>query len=87
MGNISGDAAFASCNDDEVVVGGGGTCSIFYNGEASTAISSLPVMKGVAFPGWGTGAGVAGSNGWYYDCNGHPGIGGIATAVAACLKP
>jgi len=86
-GNLAGDAAFAGCNDDELVIGGGGTCSsapTFQSG-AGASISSMPITKGATFPF--AGFGVAPSNGWYYDCNGSPGIGGIATAVVACVKP
>jgi len=85
-GNIGGDASFSGCNEDEVVVGGGGFCSPLKSGAASTAISTTPMKKGDSFPSWGSAAGVAPNNGWYYDCDGHPAIGGIATAVVTCLQ-
>ena len=85
-GNLLGDAAFAVCDDDELVVGGGGTCS---PGPSlpegiGTAISSMPIKKGEPFPY--AGFGFSPGNGWYYDCNGRWEIGGIATAVVACVK-
>src|SRR3546814_243771 len=89
FGNILGDAGFAWCDPDELVMGGGGTCSAAtvsgYPGGAGTAISSMPVKKGQPFPHPGFGG--ATENGWYYDCNGYPGVGGIGQAVAACFKP
>ena len=88
-GNLLGDAAFAGCNDNELVIGGGGSCSILTGtvlaGGMATAISSMPVLKGQIFPY--AGFGIAPNNGWYYDCNGNPGIGGIAIAIVACVTP
>jgi len=91
VGNLAGDAAFAGCNDDEVVLGGGGTCSSSsnsgYPGGFGTAITSAPRVKGDLYfstmPAWGSTT----QNGWVYDCNGYPGVGGIAQAVVLCGKP
>lgn len=89
VGNVANDAGFAWCEPDELVIGGGGTCTAatapgFPNG-AATAISSMPLKKGTTFPY--AGFGTASASGWYYDCNGNPSMGGIAQAVVACLKP
>ncbi|MEL7596552.1 hypothetical protein AADX40_21635, partial [Aeromonas veronii] len=89
LGNLGGDASFAACEDGEIVLGGGGSCTTAYGypGGYGTAITSAPRAKGELYfesmPAWG----YATKNGWVYDCNGYPGVGGIATAVVACGKP
>src|SRR3546814_7102211 len=50
LGNIAGDGAFAGYTSEELVIGGGGTCTTFNNGVPSTLITSLPMVKGTSFP-------------------------------------
>lgn len=91
FGNLAQDAAFAACNDDEVIVSGGGTCTTFPNGTWATLISSTPVKKGQELiyglysPAYSA---PVTTDGWYADCNGSgaTGNGGEATAYAVCLQ-
>src|SRR3546814_6024966 len=85
LGNIAGDGAFAGYTSEELVIGGGGTCTTFNNGVPSTLITSLPMVKGQRFPyvPWGN----APLDGWHTDCDGNVPNGGIATAIVACVKP
>lgn len=85
LGNIAGDGAFAGCDAEELVIGGGGTCTTFNSRTTSTLITSMPMIKGQRFPHapWGN----APLDGWHTDCNGNPLIGGIAIAIVACVKP
>src|SRR3546814_13385111 len=78
LGNIAGDGAFAGYTSEELVIGGGGTCTTFNNGVPSTLITSLPMVKGQRFPyvPWGN----APLDGWHTACDGNVPYGGIATA-------
>ena len=87
VGNLAGDGSFAACNDDEVVVGGGGYCTPWNPGNPNlypALIASWPAYVGETI--WPTGI-TATKNGWVADCNGQPPNGGIAVAYVACMKP
>lgn len=72
------DAGVAWCNDDEIVVGGGGQCHDGFNGK----ITSLsPVKAGDTF--WD--GSIAFADGWFANCwaNGED---TPARAIAYCIK-
>lgn len=89
LGNIDGDSSVAYCNDDEIVLSGGGLCSSAT--AAAALLNSGPVTRGETI--WAADSVkpnaptiIASHNGWLADCTSPNNVIAPALAYVVCAK-